>query len=74
MNDQTTFDAYHRLSDSPMDEGPSNPVSGYTADSKDTFVFRAKSEEAFPPKKRGWLCRMKRERRKRIRQIQNGYV
>ncbi|MFS8021244.1 hypothetical protein Hanom_Chr16g01425181 [Helianthus anomalus] len=54
-----------------MDEGPSDPASGYIADSEEPFVFRTKSEEAFPPKKRGWSSKEKRERRKRIRKIQH---
>ncbi|MFS7975827.1 hypothetical protein Hanom_Chr10g00885271 [Helianthus anomalus] len=70
MSDQNTSDAYRRLSYCPMDERPSNPASGYVADSEDTFVFRANSEEAFPPKKRGWFSKEKRERRKRMRNIQ----
>ncbi|MFS7978483.1 hypothetical protein Hanom_Chr10g00916011 [Helianthus anomalus] len=70
MSDQNTSGAYRHLSHSPMDEGPSDLASGYAADSEETYTFRAKSQEAFPPKKRGWFSKMKRERRKRIRQIQ----
>ncbi|MFS8022100.1 hypothetical protein Hanom_Chr16g01435541 [Helianthus anomalus] len=69
MSDQNTSDAYCRVSHSPIDEGPSNPTAGYVADSEDTFVFRAKSEESFPPKKRGWFIKEKREGRKRMRNI-----
>ncbi|MFS8021899.1 hypothetical protein Hanom_Chr16g01432911 [Helianthus anomalus] len=70
MSDQNTSDTYRHLTHSPMDEGPSELVSGYIADSEDTFVFIAKSEEAFPPKNRGRFSKEKRERRKRIRKIQ----
>ncbi|MFS7961255.1 hypothetical protein Hanom_Chr08g00712841 [Helianthus anomalus] len=70
MSDQNTSNAYRRLSHSPRDEGSSNPASRYVANSEDTFVFRAKYEEAFPPKKRGWFNKDKRERRKRMRNIQ----
>ncbi|MFS7969451.1 hypothetical protein Hanom_Chr09g00809321 [Helianthus anomalus] len=70
MSDQNTSDAYRHLSHSPMDEGPSDRASGYVADSEEPFVFRTKSKEDFPPKKRGWVGKEKRERRKRIRKIQ----
>ncbi|MFS7961933.1 hypothetical protein Hanom_Chr08g00720761 [Helianthus anomalus] len=49
MSDQGTSDAYRHLPHSPMDEGTSHQTSGYVADSEETFVFKAKSEEPFPP-------------------------
>ncbi|MFS8022098.1 hypothetical protein Hanom_Chr16g01435521 [Helianthus anomalus] len=61
MSDQNTSDADRRVSHSLMD-GPFNPTAGYVADSEDTFVFRAKSEESFPPKKRGWFSKEKKGR------------
>ncbi|MFS8003283.1 hypothetical protein Hanom_Chr13g01212201 [Helianthus anomalus] len=70
MSDDNTSDGYRHLSQYPMDEGPSDPASGYLADSEQPFLFKAKSEEAFPPKKRGWFSKVKRERRKRMRNIQ----
>ncbi|MFS7888291.1 hypothetical protein Hanom_Chr00s000001g01593221 [Helianthus anomalus] len=53
-----------------MNEGTSQPTPRYTADSEDIFVFKAKSEEPFPPKKRCWFTRSKSERRKRMRSFQ----
>ncbi|MFS7935581.1 hypothetical protein Hanom_Chr05g00405231 [Helianthus anomalus] len=54
-----TSDAYRHLPDSPMDEGTSQPTSGYTDDSEGIFIFKAQSEEPFSPKKRGWFSREK---------------
>ncbi|MFS8033249.1 hypothetical protein Hanom_Chr17g01567291 [Helianthus anomalus] len=70
MSYQNPSGAYRHLSHSLMDEGPSELASGFVADSEYTFVFRAKSEEAFPPKKRGLYSKEKGERRKRIINIQ----
>ncbi|MFS8018264.1 hypothetical protein Hanom_Chr15g01390051 [Helianthus anomalus] len=53
-----------------MVKGPSDLVSGYLANTEEPFVFRSKSEEAFPLKKIGWFSKEKRERRKRMRNIQ----
>ncbi|MFS7919249.1 hypothetical protein Hanom_Chr03g00210541 [Helianthus anomalus] len=55
MSDQVTSDTYRHLPHSPKDEGTSQPASGYVGDFDDIFVFNAKSEEPFPPKKRGWF-------------------
>ncbi|MFS7960334.1 hypothetical protein Hanom_Chr08g00702001 [Helianthus anomalus] len=65
MSDQNTSDAYRHMSDSEMDEGPSRTASGYEADTKESFIFKTKSEEAFPPKKRGWFNKEKREKRRK---------
>ncbi|MFS7918460.1 hypothetical protein Hanom_Chr03g00201311 [Helianthus anomalus] len=67
MSDQSIFDAYRHLSNSPMDEGSSKTTPGYVADTKEPFVFGAKSEEAFPPKKKGWFNKRKREKRRKRR-------
>ena len=72
MNDQGPFDAYRQLSSSPRSEGTSSQpaLSGYSADNEDgIFVFKAQSEEPFPPKKRGWFSRGVHERRKRMKKL-----
>ncbi|MFS8024659.1 hypothetical protein Hanom_Chr16g01465991 [Helianthus anomalus] len=52
MSDQGTSDAYYQLPHSTKNEGTSSqPNPGYTADYKDVFVFKAKSEEPFPLKR-----------------------
>ena len=60
MSEQDTSDAYRHLASSPKDEGTSsqpNP-SGYSTDTEEgIFIFKAQSEEPFPPKKRGWFSR-----------------
>ncbi|MFS8003474.1 hypothetical protein Hanom_Chr13g01214411 [Helianthus anomalus] len=65
MSNQNTSNAYRHMSDPEMDEGPSGTASGYEANTKESFVFKAKSEEAFPPKKRGWFNKGKREKRRK---------
>ncbi|MFS7959833.1 hypothetical protein Hanom_Chr08g00695731 [Helianthus anomalus] len=65
MGDQNTSDGYCHMSNSPMDEGPSGVASGYEADTEDPFVFKAKSEEAYPPKKRGWFNNKKGKKEKK---------
>ncbi|KAM0019192.1 hypothetical protein Hdeb2414_s0011g00375911 [Helianthus debilis subsp. tardiflorus] len=73
MSDQGPSDADRQLSRSPSDEGTSSQPtpSGYSADTEEgIFVFKAQSEEPFPPKKRGWFSRGAHERRKRMRKLQ----
>ncbi|MFS7929704.1 hypothetical protein Hanom_Chr04g00335661 [Helianthus anomalus] len=68
-----TPDAYRQLASSPEDEGTSSqPIpSGYSADTEERiFIFKAQSEEPFPPKKRGWFNRGAYERRKRMNKLQ----
>ncbi|MFS7989004.1 hypothetical protein Hanom_Chr11g01041611 [Helianthus anomalus] len=65
MSDQNTSDAYRHISNSPMDEGSSETAPGCVADTEEPFVFRAKSVEAFPPKKNGWFNKEKRENRRK---------
>ncbi|MFS7927986.1 hypothetical protein Hanom_Chr04g00315581 [Helianthus anomalus] len=55
MSEQGTSDAYSQLPSSPKNEGTSSQptLSGYSADSEEgIFIFKAQSEEPFPPKKR----------------------
>ncbi|KAJ0443391.1 hypothetical protein HanIR_Chr16g0820221 [Helianthus annuus] len=73
MSDQGPSDAYRQLSSSPRSKGTSSQpaLSGYSADNEDgIFVFKAQSEESFPPKKRGWFSRGAHERRKRMKKLQ----
>ncbi|MFS8010574.1 hypothetical protein Hanom_Chr14g01298671 [Helianthus anomalus] len=50
-------------------------LSGYSVDNEDEiFVFKAQTEEPFPPKKRGWFSRGAHERRKRMKMLQQQRV
>ncbi|MFS8003422.1 hypothetical protein Hanom_Chr13g01213801 [Helianthus anomalus] len=73
MSKQGTSDAYRPLSSPPKDKGTSsqpNP-SGYSADTEEgIFIFKAQSEEPFPPKKKGWFSRGAHERRKMMKKLQ----
>ncbi|MFS7997716.1 hypothetical protein Hanom_Chr12g01145161 [Helianthus anomalus] len=62
MSDQNISDAYRHMSHSLMDEGSYETALGYVADTEEPF-FRAKSEEVFPHKKRGWFNKEKTEKR-----------
>ena len=70
MSDQGTSDAYRHLPHSSMDEGTSQPIDEDTASTGDIFVFKAKSEQPFLPKKRCWYSKARIERRKRLRPFQ----
>ncbi|MFS7968461.1 hypothetical protein Hanom_Chr09g00797711 [Helianthus anomalus] len=77
MSDQGPSDAFRQLSGSPISEGASSqPVlSGYSTDNEEgIFVFKAQSEEPFPPKKRGWFSRGAHERRKQMKKLQQQRV
>ncbi|MFS7939407.1 hypothetical protein Hanom_Chr05g00451341 [Helianthus anomalus] len=70
MSEQGTSDAYHQLASSPKDEGTSSQPtpSGYSTDiEEEIFIFKAQSEEPFPPKKKGWFSRVAHERRKQMK-------
>ena len=65
MSDQSVSNDFLHMADSEMKEGPSGATSGYEAETEGSFVFQAKSAETFPPKKRGWFNKDKKERRKK---------
>ncbi|MFS7927841.1 hypothetical protein Hanom_Chr04g00313891 [Helianthus anomalus] len=50
---------------------PSQLQDTYIADSEEgIFIFKAQSEEPFPPIKRGWFSRGAHERMKRMKKLQ----
>ena len=65
MSDQSVSSDFLHMADSEMGEGPSGAISGYEAGTDESFVFRAKSAEVIPPKKRGWFNKAKREQRRK---------
>ncbi|KAM0065276.1 hypothetical protein Hdeb2414_s0003g00112881 [Helianthus debilis subsp. tardiflorus] len=77
MSDQGTSDAYCQLSGLPRNEGASShpALSGYSSDNEEGIsMFKAQSEEPFPPKKRGWFSRGAHECRKRMKKLQEQRV
>ena len=73
MSEQGTSDAYRQLASAPKNEGTSSQPtpSGYSSDTEEgIFIFKAQSEESFPPKKRGWFSRGAHERMKRMKKLQ----
>ncbi|MFS8034225.1 hypothetical protein Hanom_Chr17g01578691 [Helianthus anomalus] len=73
MSEQVTSAAYRQLASSPKDEGTSSQPapSGYSVVTEEgIFIFKAQSEEPFPPNKRGWFSRGAHERRKKMKKLQ----
>ncbi|MFS7998288.1 hypothetical protein Hanom_Chr12g01151901 [Helianthus anomalus] len=73
MSDQNVSDDFRHMFDPEMDEGASRTASGYEANTGESFVFRAKSNETFPPKKRGWFNKGKREKRRKKEKPRSSY-
>ncbi|MFS7986997.1 hypothetical protein Hanom_Chr11g01016841 [Helianthus anomalus] len=65
MSDQNVFNAFQYMSNSERDEGPSETALGYEADTEGSFVFQAQTTETFPPEKKGWFNKGKREKRRK---------